>query len=378
MKDSQNSILFSDGDSLNVICSMKDVSPVCIQLKHIKFNNPPFQDNLVVRQLYTVGLPIPDLQLQLARKSFRTFGYATFEEELLNQQQIQKIQSSFNPFEMKLPSESEIGGIVCGKEFGLVRATNGKVYYYGKAAALGLKSIGKTPSMKPIELIVAKTSNIVHATIGHDGIHAILVNDDGNVFFTGTARRGEDGDTSKNRRQPKAVKPKKITKTEGHFIVHASCNNGTSALVTNTGKLIMLGKDTMHCDASGYVTDIVDQHVTKVALGKAHCVALNTKGQIFTFGMNNKGQCGRFKGKATVAPFTQDSDSKHGSLSSTAGDKEGGSGHKFVATSMCDFDEHSVVHGQCRVCTVCRECTGYNVSCVTTQNTSVENRVVGT
>lgn len=267
---------------------------------------------------------------------------------------------------------------MCGKEFGLVRATNGKVFYYGKAAALGLKSVGKTPSMKPIELIVAKTSNIVYATIGHDGQHAILVNDDGNVYFTGTARRGEDGDTSKTRRQPKAVKPKKITKTEGHFIVHASCNNGTSALVTNTGKLIMLGKDTMHCDASGYVTDILDQHITKVALGKAHCVALNTKGQIFTFGMNNKGQCGRFKGKSTIAPFSQDTDSRHASSSSTLSKDKDGGGHKFDATNMCDFDDHNVVHGQCRVCTVCRECTGYNVSCVTTQNTLVENRVAGT
>lgn len=128
---------------------------------------------------------MPDLMLQLARKSFKTFGYATFEEELLNQQQIQKIQTSFNPFEMKLSSETEIAGIVCGKEFGLIRGANGKVYYYGKSSALGLKSIGKTPSMKPIELIVTKSSNIVHATMGHDGMHAILINDDGSVYFAG-------------------------------------------------------------------------------------------------------------------------------------------------------------------------------------------------
>lgn len=138
-----------------------------------------------MRQLYTVGTAVPDLMLQLARKSFKTFGYATFEEELLNQQQIQKIQTSFNPFEMKLTSDTEIGGIVCGKEFGLIRATNGKVFYYGKSSALGLKSIGKTPSMKPIELIVTKSSNIVYTTIGHDGLHAILINEDGNVYFAG-------------------------------------------------------------------------------------------------------------------------------------------------------------------------------------------------
>lgn len=290
---------------------------------------------------------------------------------------MQKIQSSFNPFKLKLPSESEIGGIFCGKEFGLVRATNGKVYYYGKAAALGLKSMGKTPSMKPIELIVAKTSNIIHATIGHDGIHAILVNDDGSVYFTGTARRGEDGDSSKNRRQPKAVKPKKIAKVELLFIVHASCNNGTSALVTNTGKLIMLGKDTMHCDSSGYVADIMDQHITRVALGKAHCVALNNKGQIFSFGMNNKGQCGRFKGKSNAnTPFAPDVDSKATAAASSSSSNVG-EVYKFDVTNMCDFDDHNVIHGQCRLCTICRECTGYNVSCVTTQNTLVENRVPG-
>lgn len=114
-----------------------------------------------------------------------------------------------------------------------------------------MKTTGKSPSIKITELVVSKSSNIIHIAVGHDGIHAILVNEDGTVYFTGTARRGEDGDSSKNRRQPKAVKPKKINKLDSQVIVHASCNNGTSALVTTTGKLVMFGKDTAHCDASG-------------------------------------------------------------------------------------------------------------------------------
>lgn len=76
------------------------------------------------------------------------------------------------------------------------------------------------------ELIVSKISNIIQISIGHDGIHALLLNIDGSVYFTGTARRGEDGDTSKNRRLPKAIKPKKLSKIDNHFIVHCSCNNG--------------------------------------------------------------------------------------------------------------------------------------------------------
>lgn len=96
-----------------------------------------------------------------------------------------QIQSSYNIFEPKLPNDAEIQGIACGKEFGIVRASNGKAYYYGKSASLGLKSIGRTPTMKMTELIVSKVSNIIQIAVGHDGIHALLVNDDGTVFFAG-------------------------------------------------------------------------------------------------------------------------------------------------------------------------------------------------
>ena len=43
----------------------------------------------------------------------------------------------------------------------------------------------------------------------------------------------------------------------------------------------------------GQVTDLKDVVVTQIALGKAHTVVLTDRGQVFTFGINNKGQCGR-------------------------------------------------------------------------------------
>lgn len=182
--------------------------------------------------------------------------------------------------------------------------------------------------------------------------------------------------------------------------MHASCNNGTSALVTNTGKLIMLGKDTTHCDSNGFVTDILDQHITKVALGKAHTVALNSKGQVFTFGMNNKGQCGRPKGKGmsevdfgTKKP-SGGAQQHQKSLAAAAPpppppplQQQQHHHHQSPVTNigpmnsdlslMCDLEEHNIVHGQCRVCMFCRECTGYNVSCVTTQQISIDQRIPG-
>lgn len=97
----------------------------------------------------------------------------------------------------------------------------------------------------------------------------------------------------KARRQPKAVKPKKV-KVESENIVYAAANIGTTALVSRDGQLFMFGKDTVHCNQStGQVNDLKGLHVTQVALGKAHAVALTSKGTVYTFGINNKGQCGR-------------------------------------------------------------------------------------
>ncbi|TDG40226.1 hypothetical protein AWZ03_013349 [Drosophila navojoa] len=363
MREGLNYVLFTDDDSLHAICSNRD-------------------DTLVVKKLnlyhnsYSSEPPPFELPLQLARKKFRTLGYAAFEDELLNQQQIQRIQSAHNSFEPKLPApcrDADVLGMACGKEFGIVRASNGRVYYYGKPAALGLKCVGRTPTLKLTELIVSKAANIVHVAVGHDGIHALLVNDDGTVYFAGTARRGEDGDSSKNRRQPKAVKPKKMSKIDGHVVVHAACNNGTSAFVTKTGKLIMYGKDTAHCDSMGFVSELLDQHITKVALGKAHCVALNAKGQVFTFGLNNKGQCGRVFNKMMPVRDVPSSSAAY-ALLGLHGDKLR---HKLDFSTLCDYDDHNLVQGQCRVCVMCRECTGYNVSCVSALNVPLEQRLAG-
>ena len=43
----------------------------------------------------------------------------------------------------------------------------------------------------------------------------------------------------------------------------------------------------------GHVIELKDVVVTSLSLGKAHAVALTNTGKVFTFGINNKGQCGR-------------------------------------------------------------------------------------
>lgn len=70
---------------------------------------------------------------------------------------------------------------------------------------MGIKQ-GGLRSGKWAELPVTKSPKVVHFAIGHEGLHAILLAEDGTVFFAGTARRGEDGDQSKN--------------NQGHFMLY--------------------------------------------------------------------------------------------------------------------------------------------------------------
>lgn len=71
-----------------------------------------------------------------------------------------------------------------------------KIYYTGKYQSLGIKQGGPSAG-KWVELPITKSPKIVHFSVGHDGSHAILVAEDGSIFFTGSASKGEDGESSK-------------------------------------------------------------------------------------------------------------------------------------------------------------------------------------
>lgn len=99
------------------------------------------------------------------------------------------------------------------------------------------------------ELSLPNPCKIVKVAAGHDGLHCVLLSDMGSAYFLGVSRRGEDGDQGRYRKQPRVLKPKRITKTDGQFIVDVACNNGTTALVTKDGLLYMFGKDVTYCES---------------------------------------------------------------------------------------------------------------------------------
>lgn len=133
-----------------------------------------FKDGFVVRLLNQNTAPavlVSELPLKLARKCVDSLGYASFEEEA-------------NSYTININTEEEVATVCAGKEFGLLRTVTGKVLYTGKSSALGIKQAGVRTG-KWSELILTKSPKIAHIAMGHDGLHAVLITEDGAVFFTG-------------------------------------------------------------------------------------------------------------------------------------------------------------------------------------------------
>lgn len=112
-----------------------------------------------------------ELPLKLARKCVDSLGTASFEED-----------ASTNT--INTGTDDEISTICGGKEFALIKTTNGKVLYCGKGTSLGMKQAGVRTG-KWFELVLNKAPKVVHVAVGHDGLHAILITEDGSVFFAG-------------------------------------------------------------------------------------------------------------------------------------------------------------------------------------------------
>ncbi|XP_039221603.1 E3 ubiquitin-protein ligase MYCBP2 isoform X11 [Crotalus tigris] len=324
-------ILFTDGEYINQIAASRD-------------------DGFVVRIFATSTEPAlqQELQLKLARKCLHACGISLFDLE----KDLHIISTGFD-------EESAVLG--AGREFALMRTASGKIYYTGKYQSLGIKQGGPSAG-KWVELPITKSPKIVQFSVGHDGSHALLVAEDGSVFFTGAASKGEDGESTKSRRQSKPYKPKKIIKMEGKIVVYTACNNGSSSAISKDGELYMFGKDAIYSDSTSLITDLKGHFATQVAMGKAHTCVLMKNGEVWTFGVNNKGQCGRDTGSMS-----------HGG--------KGGFGVENMATAMDEdleeeLDEkeeksmmclpgmHKWKLEQCMVCTVCGDCTGYGASCV--------------
>ncbi|OQR75930.1 putative E3 ubiquitin-protein ligase MYCBP2-like, partial [Tropilaelaps mercedesae] len=221
--------LFSDGQAISSIVPHDDVFSV----QTIFRSSPVVED--ATESTRTNGIfsaPVPggtctgDTLLKLTKKSMLVYGYGVIADISKGDlggkqaqplsggggQQLQsKASCALQQDDSKAPivlsavldsgSDVEEADIVaCGKDFALVRGTAGTVWAAGRVVALGIKQ--STERWPDISLQARKLA------VGHDGSHAVFLAPDGAVWFAGTARRGEDGDPVKGKRQPKTTKPR--------------------------------------------------------------------------------------------------------------------------------------------------------------------------
>lgn len=348
----------SDLEHLILITSTKDD---CFVIRTLK---PPPPAPATSSSSYLMPV-IQELTIKLAHKCLTVcggFGNGIFDNIQLPSNSEPKLHYMRSIISGEV---EDVVNVCAGKDFSVIQTLNGKVLFIGKAQSLGVKQNGAN-GMKWSELPITKSPKIVHISTGHESVHALLISEDGSVFFVGLAKRGEDGEHSKARRQPKPVKPKKMIKMEGKVAVTCSCNHGTSAIVTREGELYMFGKDSNHADRNGLITALKNIVVTQVSLGKAHTVVLTSRGHVYTFGISNKGQCGHEFGSSNQAKdlghssqFVMRDDENETEVTEQHLDVT-----EDVTEPLCNFGQHRWRYDQCMICTICGECTGYGPSCI--------------
>jgi E3 ubiquitin-protein ligase MYCBP2 len=337
-------LLLTDGDQVGLVTAAREGDAFTV-----KFLSTP----VVGGPMVSAG----ELPIKLARKCVELAGSSIIEEGAG--------PGDHDRSQVDFGVDDEVGSLGTGKEFSLMLTTSGKLYYSGKSSAISQKQ--PCPPGRWNEVVVSRSgaapASITHFSVGLDGLHALLVGEDGCVYFTGTSKRGEDADrTDRPRRQPKPSKPKKMSRMEGHTVVTTACNSGTSCIVTKKGELYVFGKDSSHADFNtGLVTDLSGHTVVSVAAGKAHIVVVSSNHEVFTFGMNNKGQCGRDfpsgAGRGESAPSQVEGE--EGSDHEAEGELQEPGAGALGPEALCPAGKHKWKHDQCMVCAACGECTGY-------------------
>lgn len=146
---------------------------------------PSKEDGFVARTVWMDSAHVAwdsflDLNLRLVKRSLEACGPCPWDNETC-------------PRSITTGLDEEVGTVCAGKDFALLRTQHGRILYCGKGASLGQKS-GLTKCSKWLDLGMTKWPRFLQCAVGHDGIHALLLGDDGTAYFVGTPKRGEDGD----------------------------------------------------------------------------------------------------------------------------------------------------------------------------------------
>ncbi|CAI2353362.1 unnamed protein product [Caenorhabditis sp. 36 PRJEB53466] len=209
------------------------------------------------------------------------------------------------------------------REIAFIQARSGKVYYAGNGTRFGLHETGNNW----MELCLPEP--IVQISVGVDTI----------MFRSGAGHSwiASVDDKKRNGRL------RRLVASNRRKTVHVCACGHMYGYVTENGKVFMGGLHAMRVNASNQMLSGLDNvHISTLALGKSHGVAVSRSGHLFTWGLNNMNQCGRMESNsATSSPRTSARREYH----------------------ICPIGEHTWITDTPSVCSQCGLCSARGVAC---------------
>ncbi|GMT09518.1 hypothetical protein PFISCL1PPCAC_815, partial [Pristionchus fissidentatus] len=217
----------------------------------------------------------------------------------------------------------QVSDLHVSKEIALLLARTGKVYYAGNANKLGLQDTGSTW----MELVLPET--IVQISVGSETI--LFRSGSGHVWIAGYEEKKKVG---KLRRLHTAGRKK---------VISIAASSGCFMYVTENGKVYAMGKHPWRVNPeTGLVLGLDGVHIAAIAMGKVHAVAISRSGTLYTWGVNNMGQCGRKESPSLT------SSPRHASS---------------LRAAACPPAEHLWIHDVASMCVQCGKCSSRGAAC---------------
>ncbi|KAK6032757.1 hypothetical protein OSTOST_01049 [Ostertagia ostertagi] len=140
----------------------------------------------------------------------------------------------------------------------------------------------------------------------------------------------------------RAGKLRRLTTINRRKTQSISSAAGSYGYVTDNGRVYVGGRHGMSVyPETGQVLGLDGTHMSSLALGKTHAVAISKQGYVYTWGLNNLNQCGRVE----QAPVSSVSSRRRGSV------------------VVCEPSEHLFVKDIPSYCTQCGLCSARGSAC---------------
>ncbi|ETN85254.1 hypothetical protein NECAME_06480 [Necator americanus] len=210
-----------------------------------------------------------------------------------------------------------------GKDIAFLQSRSGKIYYAGNGIKYGLQETGTTW----MELVLPES--IVQMSVGAE--YVLFRAGSGHAWIAG----GDDG--------RRAGKLRRLTTVNRRKTQAISCAAGSYAYVTDNGRVYVGGRHGMSVyPETGQILGLDGTHMSSIALGKTHAVAISKQGYVYTWGLNNLNQCGRTE----QAPTSSNAQS-----------------HRRGSVVACEPSEHLFVKDVPSYCAQCGLCSARGSAC---------------